>query len=641
MKQGKTVYDDDDKYSKHDKPWSLRKAWRQKPIFRYTIISAIFISIILLYVYGSNPAEKIERWEKNGGVYNAGNDPQAVRDDKNNEVIPVTTTVTQEENGGLHKVEDISNKVAEDEEDYAKVKALMDLEAEKLRISGARRGKYLFTQNPPPANLYDSDTKWAERQEKVRQAFKHAWKGYSNDCFGMDEYQPLSHTGHDWSPGGIGLMILDSLDTIMLMNLEEEYAQVREWVEKKLSFDKHQDVNLFETTIRVLGGLLSAYHLSGNDKLYLEKAVDLGDRLLGAFDSDSGIPYAGVILSTGLAHKVSYISSSTAEVTTVQMEFKYLSHLTGDKKYWDKAERVMKHIHHLIDTDHSLDGLVPIMIDPNSGNFAGAEIRLGSRGDSYYEYLLKQYLQTGKSEPIYRQMYDQATDAMKKYLIGHSYPSNYLYLGELPEGKNNPSNLSPKMDHLVCFIGGSFALGATEGPSLSKTTKMMSDRDNYDIKLGQEITRSCYEMYNSTATGLASEIVYFNTKSNNVQGSNQDSHEKDIIIQPRDTHNILRPETVESLFLLWRITGDDKYRDWGWKIFEAFEEHTKLPNGGYAALRDVTVVPPPQDNRMDTFFLAETLKYLYLLFGPEDILPLDKYIFNTEAHPLPVFTPRW
>jgi uncharacterized protein YyaL (SSP411 family) len=158
-------------------------------------------------------------------------------------------------------------------------------------------------------------------------------------------------------------MILDSLDTIMLMNLEDEYAQAREWIEKKLSFDKHQDVNLFETTIRVLGGLLSAYHLSGNDKLYLDKAIDLGDRLLGAFDSESGIPYAGVILSTGLAHKVSYISSSTAEVTTVQMELKYLSHLTGDKKYWDKAERVMKHIQHLIETDQSLDGLLPILIE--------------------------------------------------------------------------------------------------------------------------------------------------------------------------------------------------------------------------------------------------------------------------------------
>jgi mannosyl-oligosaccharide alpha-1,2-mannosidase len=122
-------------------------------------------------------------------------------------------------------------------------------------------------------------------------------------------------------------------------------------------------VNLFETTIRVLGGLLSAYHLSGNDQLYLEKATDLGDRLMGAFDSDSGIPYAGVVLSTGMAHKISFIQSSTAEVTTIQLEFKYLSHLTGDKKYWDKVENVMERIRQMIDDDRTLDGLVPIMIE--------------------------------------------------------------------------------------------------------------------------------------------------------------------------------------------------------------------------------------------------------------------------------------
>jgi hypothetical protein len=154
-------------------------------------------------------------------------------------------------------------------------------------------------------------------------------------------------------------------------------------------------------------------------------------------------------------------------------------------------------------------------------------------------------------------MYDQATDAMKKYLVGHSYPNKYLFLGELPQGKSDPSNLSPKMDHLVCFIGGNFALGATEGPSLNRATRMLSDRDNVDIYLGKELTRTCYEMYNHTETGLASEIVYFNMKKSDIESVNQD---KDFIIQPRDTHCLLRPETVESLFLLFRITGDEIYR---------------------------------------------------------------------------------
>jgi hypothetical protein len=318
----------------------------------------------LLYALESNHTEMIERWKQNGGVYNAGDDPGVVRDDKNNEVIANIQKANPKGKEGQYKDKIANDKGipygSDEERDYAKVKEMMDSKVHQNPISPE---KLLFKQWPPPASLYDEDPKWAARQDQVREAFKHAWKGYASDAFGMDEYQPLSHRGHDWSPGGIGLMIIDSLDTIMLMNLEEEYTQARDWIENKLSFDKNQDVNLFETTIRVLGGLLSAYHLSGNDQLYLDKAIDLGDRLLGAFDSDSGIPYAGVVLSTGMGHKVHYIQSSTAEATTIQMEFKYLSHLTGDKKYWDKVENVMERIRHLIDDNRTLDGLLPIMIE--------------------------------------------------------------------------------------------------------------------------------------------------------------------------------------------------------------------------------------------------------------------------------------
>jgi hypothetical protein len=336
-------------------------------LIRYTVFAFIIVVFILLYAFESNHTEMIERWKQNGGVYNAGDAPGVVRDDKNNEVIAnIPTKVPNgkevQQKGG-HANEKGAPYTTDEERDYAKVKEMMDNNL-KPPVSGKTSGdKLLFEQYPPPAALYNSDPKWAERQKQVRQAFKHAWKGYATDAFGMDEYQPLSHRGHDWSPGGIGLMIIDSLDTIMLMNLDDEYAQAREWIENRLSFDKNQDVNLFETTIRVLGGLLSAYHLSGNDQLYLDKAIDLGDRLFGAFDSESGIPYAGVILSSGMAHKVSYIPSSTAEVTTIQMEMKYLSHLTGNKKYWNKAEQVMEKIRHLIDENQTLDGLVPILIE--------------------------------------------------------------------------------------------------------------------------------------------------------------------------------------------------------------------------------------------------------------------------------------
>ncbi|KAI9310280.1 glycoside hydrolase [Dichotomocladium elegans] len=449
----------------------------------------------------------------------------------------------------------------------------------------------------------------AEKQGRIVEAFKHAWKGYARDAFGKDEYQPLSHKGKDWAQGGIGLMIVDSLDTMLLMNLTEEYAQAREWVATRLDFNKNQDVNVFETTIRVLGGLLSAYHLSGKDPIYLEKATDLGQRLIGAFHTPSGIPYASVVLSSGLPY-TAHVPSSTAEATTVQLEFKYLSHLTGDPQYWQAAERVMQKMKDLTEEGHTVDGLVPILIHPTTGYFTTQEIRLGSRGDSYYD------------------MYRHTVSGIRKHLIGRTSPNKLMYIGEI--NARAVDRLSPKMDHLVCFIGGMFALGATQGMRL-EDDPLMSRNDQLDMDMAREITRTCYEMYNTTATGLASEIVYFNTDP---------SIQEDITIKPADRHSLLRPETLESLFIMYRITGDPIYREWGWRIFEMLEEHARLPGGGYAALKDVTRVPPPQDDRMDTFFLAETLKYLYLLFSADDVIPLDKYVLNTEAHPLPIFVPQ-
>lgn len=103
--------------------------------------------------------------------------------------------------------------------------------------------------------------------------------------------------------------------------------------------------------------------------------------------------------------------------------------------------------------------------------------------------------------------------------------------------------------------------------------------------------------------------------------------------------NLQRPETVESLFYLYRATKDNMYRDWGWEIFQAFEKYTRVP-GGYASIDNVR---NPQHvgyrDKMETFYLAETLKYLYLLFSDDpELLPLDKYVINTEAHPLPVYS---
>ncbi|KAJ8985174.1 hypothetical protein NQ317_012827 [Molorchus minor] len=236
-----------------------------------------------------------------------------------------------------------------------------------------------------------------ERQKAVVKAFKHSWKGYKQFAWGHDNLKPISEGYHDWF--GLGLTIVDSLDTIFIMGLKEgffeflEYSEARDWVDKHLHFNVNRDVNLFEVTIRVLGGLLSIYHFS-KDNMFLRKATDLADRLLPCFDSESGIPYSDINLATKKAHAPKWSpDSSTSEVTTIQLEFRDLSRATGDPKYEEAAAKVSRLIHNL----EKKDGLVPIFINANTGQFRSyATITLGARGDSYYEYLLKQWLQTGK-----------------------------------------------------------------------------------------------------------------------------------------------------------------------------------------------------------------------------------------------------
>nr|ATB19462.1 putative MNS3 [Juniperus drupacea] len=502
----------------------------------------------------------------------------------------------------------------------------------------------------------------AVRQNKVAEAFRHAWTGYKNYAMGSDELMPLSKRGVD-GLGGLGATIVDSLDTAMIMGLEDIVQEAGYWIEKKLPerLNEKGQVNLFETTIRVLGGLLSAYCLSGgenettgdwgsrtrfdgpNPAIYLERAQDLADRLMVAFTSSpTPIPYSDVILRERSAHPAPDGLSSTSEVSSLQLEFWYLSKLSGNPKYGDAAMHVLEHLKTL----PKFEGLVPIYISPHSGHFSGQNIRLGSRGDSYYEYLVKVWLQQrgaghGGSDVSYlREMYDEAIKGVKNRLIQKSIPKGLVFVGELPSGEDG--SFYPKMDHLVCFLPGTLALGATRGLTKQRAMEegLMTIEDIENLKLAEDIMKTCYEMYSVTTTGLAPEIAHFHTQKfyeDGLQGGNRSSEFlDDIIIRYADRHNLLRPETVESLFVLHRITQDPKYLEWGWQIFQAFESHTKVDSGGYSSLNDVTILPPPRRDKMETFFLGETLKYLYLLFGDSNVLPLDKFVFNTEAHPLPI-----
>jgi len=213
--------------------------------------------------------------------------------------------------------------------------------------------------------------------------------------------------------------------------------------------------------------------------------------------------------------------------------------------------------------------------------------------------------------------YLETVEAIRKRLWRQaSGPKGVWYVGEEISGR-----FSPKMDHLVCFLPGTLALGTLYGAP------------SWHLDMAAKLMETCYEMYASTGSGLAPEIAYFATA---------DGAEGDIEIRPADAHNLLRPETVESLWYMHVITGEPQYRAWGRAIFDAFNTWSRVSTGGYTSVADVRATPVRQPaagaryDKMESFFLAETLKYLFLLFADENPIPLDEWVMNTEAHPMPI-----
>ncbi|KIK62084.1 glycoside hydrolase family 47 protein [Collybiopsis luxurians FD-317 M1] len=493
-----------------------------------------------------------------------------------------------------------------------------------------------------------------EKKEAIVAAFKHAWNAYVRDAFGYDEYFPISGKGKNFTRGGgIGYTIVDAIDTMFLMGLESEYEVARRWIETELSFNHSNSAySTFETTIRVLGGLLSAHYLTA-DPLYLYHASDLGNRLLGAFNSTSGLPQPTINLGEPDEPQYGY-TTSPAEAGSLQLEFKYLSELTGNKSFWVKAERAIDVFREAQkDLGKSVKGLVPTRIRINAGTFQTSNIRLGSLADSYYEYLLKQYLQTNMQETVYQKMYDDAVDGIADNLLKRTPDEHLTFMAELNPQGARLSDLSSidwvpgyRQEHLVCFLAGSLMLGAVtsgsrNGPhkvSVPPRPEELTSRGLRDWKMGIDFLEGCMSTHD-TQTGLAPEIAQFRS----VDDENY-LHRRDWFIKgnrsPYEARYMLRPEIVESLFIAHRLTGDTRYREWAWSIFSSIEKHARIPTGGYATILDVDQLPVKWVDKQETFFLSETLKYLYLTFCDSDVLPLQDVVFNTEAHPLPLFHPR-
>lgn len=427
-----------------------------------------------------------------------------------------------------------------------------------------------------PALTTESQLK-TEYAQKVKKEFQHAWQGYKKYAWGHDALKPLTKTHRDWYAHSLLFTPVDAYDTMLLMDLDDEAKECKQLILDSLSFDYDMEVQVFEITIRVLGGLISAYQMDGDPK-FLSIAKDLGDRLMPAFDTPTGMPNRMVNLRTGASRDH---LNNPAEVGTLQLEFMMLSHLTNDKKYEVAALKAMDV---LWDKRSGLD-LVGTVIDVNTGVWTNEESHISGMIDSYYEYLIK----IGKlfDRPKFVERYNKSITGINKYL-----------LDELPNGKwygrcdmNTGARTGTYFGALDAFMPAMLALGG-------------------DVGLAKEIQESCYKLW--MIEGIEPEMYDYSNDS------------------ITNGFYVLRPENIESAAYLYHHTGDIKYLNMGKSMFDSIVKHCKTDEA-YAEIKDVRTME--KQDGMESFFLAETLKYAYLLFSDQKHIDFKNTIFNTEAHP--------
>lgn len=429
--------------------------------------------------------------------------------------------------------------------------------------------------------------------EQVRSEFKHAWDGYKQYCWGHDDLKPISKTCRDWYGQSILMTPVDSLDSLYLLGFKKEADATREYITKNLSFDKDISVQNFEITIRILGGLLSSYQITGDKKL-LALADDLGTRLLPVFDSPTGLPYKNVNLKTG---KTSGAVSNPAETGTLLLEFGTLARLTGKQIFYDKAKKA------LVETykRRSPIGLVGTNINVETGKWTDPDSHVSAEIDSYYEYLLKSSILF--SDPECRNMWEDSIAKVHSFLADEGTDltaasrSGTVKVGDLWYGHadmNSGKRTASTTGALDAFFPAVLVLDG-------------------DLNRARALQDSMFKMWQ--INGIEPEV--YNYRTGKVEQAGYP----------------LRPEIVESTYYLYQATRDPKYLAMGKQMFDDLVKHCRT-DAAYAGLK--SVISKEKADYMHSFVLAETFKYFYLLFAPEKTLDMKKIVLNTEAHPIQI-----
>jgi mannosidase alpha-like ER degradation enhancer 2 len=421
----------------------------------------------------------------------------------------------------------------------------------------------------------------AQLAERVKAELLHAWNGYRTYAWGYDELKPLSRSGSDWYGESLVMTPVDAFSTLKIMGLDEQAAEAKRLILEKLSFDKNLDVQLFEINIRLLGGLLAAYQLDGDDR-FLKLAVGLGNRLLPAFDSPTGMPYRFVNLVSGAT---SDAANNPAEIGTLLLEWGTLSRHTGNPVYYAKAKQALRA---LFERRSGID-LVGSVIDVDTGSWKNTESHISGGIDSYYEYLLKGWLMFGDED--LRQMWETSSKAVEAHLP-EQVESGFWY-GRVD--MRTGARTHRWFGALDAFFPAVLVLGG-------------------DLDRARVLQESCYKLW--MLHGIEPELIDYST------------------MEVLHAGYVLRPENIESAYYLYHDTGNPRYLDMGRQYLDSLVEFCRN-DVAYAALS--SVVSKQQVDAMPSFFLAETLKYLYLLFADQGTVDFHRTLFNTEAHPLKIW----
>ncbi|KAJ9473897.1 putative Endoplasmic reticulum mannosyl-oligosaccharide 1,2-alpha-mannosidase (putative) [Pseudozyma hubeiensis] len=482
----------------------------------------------------------------------------------------------------------------------------------------------------------------AKRQKMVRNAFIHAWEGYKKHAWGHDELRPVSRTADD-PFNGWGASIVDALDTLLVMGLPKEYDLARQHV-RDIDFrlvggsrsaygSADGRIPVFETAIRYLGGFLSAYDLSG-DILMRDRAEELAQLILPAFDTVTGVPNGRIRMMEDPQYPYTRPQQQSsvvlAEAGSLLLEFTRLWQVTGNRTYFDRVQRNTDWLDHNMTAAGRMESLFPSQIYPER-NISYGTISFGGMADSYYEYLIKEHQLLGGRLQQYSRMYSAAIEGAKKLLISRvdTVPGVSL----MTVGEISGSKYIAKLEHLACFSGGMLGLGS----------RLMAERRD-DIELANGITGTCWWAYNSSTTGIGPEnlIFYKNDDDDRFEltslsdGTSRRGKPRGnpiVGVRSVQTSYLNRPETIESVMYMWRITGDPEWQERGWQMFASWVTHC-MTDVGFSAIWDVTRTPAGWSDSMESFTFAETFKYYYLLFSPPELISLDEYVFTTEAHPL-------